>query len=222
METMRENKRTKSLMKPASNVLDERYRQVKAVRDGYLSKKMFEHTIQDVMKVMDHKIAKRNQETRDAILKSRKDEDEKAAEAAAAEEKKSGGALSKSNSPVREEPSEQISQLDSAAAAQLQQDYINLVDDKKMAEGLLHTIIGLGVRAPLKDVQAMIKEFLQLQLKDEITGDSETLIESILYQYAYLENLIRTCKEEKDPKGPSQRIIRGTDAQYNAKLSEAR
>ena len=58
------------------------------------------------MKVMDHKIAKRNQETRDAILKSRREEDEKAAEAAAAEEKKSGGALSKSNSPVREEPSE--------------------------------------------------------------------------------------------------------------------
>lgn len=45
METLRENKRAISLINPTSNVHNERKRQVKAVRDGYLSKKMFEHTI---------------------------------------------------------------------------------------------------------------------------------------------------------------------------------
>ena len=52
--------------------------------------------------------------------------------------------------------------------------------------------------------------------------DHEVLDESILYQYAYLENLIQVCRDEKNPKGPSQRIIRGKDQKYNAHLVEAR
>jgi len=63
-----------------------------------------------------------------------------------------------------------------------------MLDDKSLADNLLKTIIETGVRAPLKDIQAMIREFLQLQGKSE--GDCDMLTESILYQYAYLEQLI--------------------------------
>ena len=34
-------------------------------------------------------------------------------------------------------------------------------------------------------------------------SDFDTLNESILYQYAYLEKLITICKDEKNPKGYS-------------------
>ena len=52
--------------------------------------------------------------------------------------------------------------------------------------------------------------------------DHEIIDESILYQYAYLENLIQVCKEERDPDLPAQKLIRGKDEQYNAHLIEAR
>ena len=47
----------------------------------------------------------------------------------------------------------------------------------------------------------MIREYLQESGTSE--GDCKLLTQSILYQYAYLEKLIRECKHEKDPKGPS-------------------
>ena len=53
-------------------------------------------------------------------------------------------------------------------------------------------------------------------------ADHEVIDESILYQYAYLENLIQVCKDERDPDLPAQKIIRGKDEQYNAHLHEAR
>ena len=49
-------------------------------------------------------------------------------------------------------------------------------------------------------------------------ADSETLDESILYQYAYLENLIQVCKDENHPSKPSQKLLRGKDEQYNSHL----
>ena len=55
------------------------------------------------MRVMDHKIAKRNQETRDAMLKSRKEEDEKEAEADGKKD------TEKSLSPQRDQHSDLIS-----------------------------------------------------------------------------------------------------------------
>ena len=78
----------------------------------------------------------------------------------------------------------------------------------------------MGIKAPLRKVQSMIKEYLQTTGHSE--GDCELLTESILYQYAYLEKLIRTCKDERDPKGPSQTLIRGKDLEYNAEIKEAR
>ena len=48
------------------------------------------------------------------------------------------------------------------------------------------------------------------------------LTDSILYQYAYLEKLIKECKISKDPKCPSQLIVKGKDRNYNASLKETR
>ena len=58
--------------------------------------------------------------------------------------------------------------------------------------------------------------------KNRQKADHETLDESILYQYAYLENLIRACKKENKPAGPSQKLVRGKDNKYNNNLDEAR
>ena len=50
----------------------------------------------------------------------------------------------------------------------------------------------------------------------------ETLSESILFQYAYLEKILALCKQEKHPKEPSQKILRGKDPKYNKSLIDAR
>ena len=56
---------------------------------------------------------------------------------------------------------------------------------------------------PMKEIEAILKDALtKLQAESEKT-DLETLNESILYQYAYLEKLIKVCKDEKNPKGYS-------------------
>lgn len=43
-----------------------------------------------------------------------------------------------------------------------------------------------------------------------------------MYQYAYLEKLIKVCKDEKNPKGYSQLILNGKDKQYNAMMNDAK
>ena len=53
-------------------------------------------------------------------------------------------------------------------------------------------------------------------------GDYETLSESILYQYAYLERLIQICRKEKSANSPSQLLVHGKDPKYNGQLSDAR
>ena len=78
---------------------------------------------------------------------------------------------------------------------------LSMLEDKRLAESILTITNEMGIEAPLEDVQAMIREYLQESGTSE--GDCKLLTQSILYQYAYLEKLIRECKHEKDPKGPS-------------------
>ena len=56
---------------------------------------------------------------------------------------------------------------------------------------------------------------------DEIP-DHETLCESILYQYAYLEQLLAVCDKEKNPKSEVARLIRNKDPKHNKDLTDAR
>jgi len=64
------------------------------VRRGYQSNKLFEHTVTDVMRVMHHKIAKRNQAAEDALNRASKEkgegEDDKKGEGAANSQSPSG------------------------------------------------------------------------------------------------------------------------------------
>ena len=142
IESFRENKRAISLMNPALSMMEERKRQVKAVRDGYQSNKMFDHTIQDVMRVMDHKIDKRIRNAKDAMLRSKKEEDEKAAEEAAAatgQDGKSKAAAGQSSliTLPENQTNELISIVDSHADASKQAEIMSLMDEKKLAESLL-------------------------------------------------------------------------------------
>ena len=50
----------------------------------------------------------------------------------------------------------------------------------------------------------------------------DTLSESILFQYAYLERILAVCKLEKHPADPGQKILKGKDQKYNMSLEEAR
>ena len=71
----------------------------------------------------------------------------------------------------------------------------------------------------LKDVKTMLTDAHEVIRKK---ADHETLDESILYQYAYLENLIQVCKDERNPSKPDQKLLRGKDVEHNAHLDEAR
>lgn len=57
---------------------------------------------------------------------------------------------------------------------------------------------------------------------EENRSDHETLSESILYQYAYLERLMQVCKEQKNPRSKSQLLITGKDAVFNHEITQAR
>lgn len=52
--------------------------------------------------------------------------------------------------------------------------------------------------------------------------DRETLRDSTLYQFAYLERLLSLCKDQKNPRSQSQMIISGKDREFNGELRSAR
>jgi len=58
--SMKDKQRAMSLVSAANKMLEERQRQVRAVHEGYRSSKVFEHTIGDIMRVLDHKVPLRN------------------------------------------------------------------------------------------------------------------------------------------------------------------
>ena len=91
--------------------------------------------------------------------------------------------------------------------------------DDEIVQKLLGSIQDLGLSTQLKDVKTMLNNAHEM-IREK--ADHETLDESILYQYAYLENLIQVCKDERNPSKPSQKLLRGKDEEYNSHLDEAR
>ena len=59
-------------------------------------------------------------------------------------------------------------------------------------------------------------------MKSEKKRDHETLAESSLYQYAYLERLLQACKQEKNPRSKSQLLVTGKDKAFNSEILGAR
>ena len=74
---------------------------------------------------------------------------------------------------------------------------------------------------PMNEIEVILKDALQKMQAESEKSDLDTLNESILYQYGYLEKLMKVCKDEKNPKGYSQLIINGKDKQYNAMMTDA-
>lgn len=93
---------------------------------------------------------------------------------------------------------------------------IDIDNNKQIQQNLLQKINELGLKLSLKDLTKLLKEFSEHTGQKLDQRDCETLSESILYQYAYLEKLMKTCKDEKDPKGASQMLVRGKDPKYNS------
>ena len=60
-----------------------------------------------------------------------------------------------------------------------------------------------GLKVPsVEELKEMVSSLLAKANQGEIAPqDHETLCESVLFQYAYLENLLKTCREEKNPNG---------------------
>ena len=56
---------------------------------------------------------------------------------------------------------------------------------------------------PMNEIEAILKDALQKMQAESEKSDLDTLNESILYQYGYLEKLMKVCKDEKNPKGYS-------------------
>jgi hypothetical protein len=55
-----ENKRALSLVSAAYTIIDERKNRVDAVKRGYKGNSVFDHTMVDILKVLEHKIPKRS------------------------------------------------------------------------------------------------------------------------------------------------------------------
>lgn len=161
------------------------------------------------MRVMEHKIQNRNEALNTVAATGQTDgQDEE-------EEDDDELASAKQTSPSygRQEQQHDVGEMKA--------EVIGMLEDKQLAEGLLRMIEDTGLKIPLQDLYAMIRDTLKLKGRKQ-QDDCELLNESILYQYAYLEKLIRSCKDEKDPRGPSQKLLRGNDHRFNASLSEAR
>ena len=64
------------------------------------------------------------------------------------------------------------------------------------------------------ELNGMLTDFIT-STKEAVPKDHETLCESILFQFAYLETLIESCRQEKNPEGEIARLIKGKDQQHN-------
>lgn len=187
---------------------------------------MFEHTVGDVIRVMEHKITKRNrtkEHKREPTLGTTMGSAESAEQDSEEDDKveeKGRGKSTRSAFNINENNLSPIESVKPEDAAKMKAEVMGMLDDKKLAEKLLSMIEETGLKVPLQDLHAMIHDALKLQ--GGSAGDCELLNDSILYQYAYLEKLIRSCKDERDPEGPSQKLLRGKDYEYNATLSVTR
>ena len=54
------NQRTTSLVSAACTIMDNRKKRVDAVKRGYKDNDIFDHTMTDILKVLNHKLSKRN------------------------------------------------------------------------------------------------------------------------------------------------------------------
>ena len=57
--SMIDHRRALSIANSANNTLEKKKKKIDAVKKGYLSSTLFEHTIADVMRVLEHKLNKR-------------------------------------------------------------------------------------------------------------------------------------------------------------------
>ena len=90
--------------------------------------------------------------------------------------------------------------------------------EHKLIEVARKVLLDLGLKPKVEQMQEMLKEVFA----EENRSDHETLSESILYQYAYLERLMQVCKEQKNPRSKSQLLITGKDAVFNHEITQAR
>lgn len=62
IHSLTNQKRSLSMVSAADNIISHRKRQAKAVADGYNSNQLFEHTISDIIKVLENELDVRGHE----------------------------------------------------------------------------------------------------------------------------------------------------------------